>query len=144
MSSTLLADSVEVGRLVEKSVHAPLGARAVVAEDVEDEGVVHLAQVLDGLDQPAGLVVGELAVTGEHLHLVGEELLLVGRQLVPILDRRRFGRELVVSAGTTPSFFCRASVSSRSLSQPWSNWPLYLAIHSFGTWCGAWVAPGAK
>ncbi len=49
-----------------------------------------------------------------------------------------------VSGGTTPSRFCRASVSSRSASQPWSNWPLYLAIHAFGTWCGAWVAPGAK
>ena len=22
--------------------------------------------------------------------------------------------------------------------------PLYLSAHSFGTWCGAWVAPGAK
>ena len=48
------------------------------------------------------------------------------------------------SAGITPSFFWRAKVSSRSLSQPWSNLPLYLSIHSFGTWCGAWVAPGAK
>ena len=41
-----------------------------------------------------------------------------------------------------PGYF--ASVSSRNASQPWSNLPLYLAIHSFGTWCGAWVAPGAK
>ena len=38
-----------------------------------------------------------------------------------------------VPGGTTPSLICRASVSSRSLSQPWSNLPLYLAIHSFGT-----------
>ena len=36
------------------------------------------------------------------------------------------------SSGTTPSFFCRAMVSSRSLSQPWSNLPLYLSAHSFG------------
>ena len=49
-----------------------------------------------------------------------------------------------VPGGTTPSLICRASVSSRSLSQPWSNLPLYLAIHSLGTWCGACVAPGAK
>ena len=47
-------------------------------------------------------------------------------------------------AGTTPSSICRASVSSRSLSQPWSNWPLYFAMYSFGAWCGAWVAPVAK
>ena len=50
----------------------------------------------------------------------------------------------LVPAGTTPSAIWRASVSSRSLSQPWSNLPLYLAIHSFGAWCGACVAPGAK
>ena len=49
-----------------------------------------------------------------------------------------------VPAGTMPSRIWRARVSSRSLSQPWSNLPLYFAIHSCGTWCGACVAPGAK
>ena len=48
------------------------------------------------------------------------------------------------SAGMTPSSFWRAKVRSRCTSQPSSNWPLYLSAHSFGTWCGAWVAPGAK
>ena len=48
------------------------------------------------------------------------------------------------SGGITPSSFCRASVCSRSASQPWSNLPLYLSDHSVGTWCGACVAPGAK
>ena len=47
------------------------------------------------------------------------------------------------SCGTTPSSFCRAMVSSRSASQPWSNFPRYRSDHSVGTWCGAWVAPGA-
>ena len=47
------------------------------------------------------------------------------------------------SAGITPSFFCRAKVSSRTLSQPWSNLPLYFSTHSFFGWCGACVAPGA-
>ena len=48
------------------------------------------------------------------------------------------------SGGMTPSSFCRSKVISRCLSQPWANLPLYLSIHSFGTWCGACVAPGAK
>src|SRR5438094_754123 len=65
------------------------------------------------------------------------------RHLVEEPDHATFGARLV-SGGTTPSCFCRASVASRTASQPWSNLPLYLAIHSFGTWCGAWVAPGAK
>ena len=50
----------------------------------------------------------------------------------------------LVPGGTTPIAICRASDCSRSLSQPMSNLPFHLAIHSFGTWCGAWVAPGAK
>jgi len=49
-----------------------------------------------------------------------------------------------VSGGITPSSFCLANVSSRIASQPWSNRPRYLSIHSWATWCGAWVAPGAK
>ena len=46
--------------------------------------------------------------------------------------------------GITPSFFCCLIVFSRCTSQPSSNLPLYLSDHTFGTWCGAWVAPGAK
>ena len=49
-----------------------------------------------------------------------------------------------VSGGTIPSSFCRASVSSRSASQPASKRPLYFADHSSGTWCGACVPPGAR
>ncbi len=48
------------------------------------------------------------------------------------------------SGGITPSSFWRANVSSRSLSQPWSNLPLYFADHSGVTWCGACVAPGRE
>ena len=70
------------------------GARPVVADDVEDERVVQLAEVFDGLDQPADLVVGVLAEPGEHFHLAGEELLLVGGQLVPVLDGLGLGGEL--------------------------------------------------
>ncbi len=55
-----------------------------------------------------------------------------------------FGRGVSsASPGSTPSVFCRAKVSSRILSQPWSNFPLYLADQAAGTWWGAWVAPGA-
>ena len=38
----------------------------------------------------------------------------------------------LVPFGHDAELFCRASVSSRCLSQPWSNLPLYLSIHSFG------------
>jgi hypothetical protein len=88
-------------------------------------------------------VVGVLDEGGEHLGLAREQALLVGRESVPVLDLGGFGASLV-PGGTTPIAICRASVSSRILSQPWSNLPFHLAIHSLGTWCGACTAPGAK
>ena len=48
------------------------------------------------------------------------------------------------SGGMTPSSFCLAKVSSRSLSQPWSNLPLYFSAHFSATWCGAWLQPVEK
>lgn len=48
------------------------------------------------------------------------------------------------SAGITPNRFCRAKISSRSTSQPWSKRPRNGSLHSGATWWGAWVAPGAQ
>jgi arylsulfatase len=39
----------------------------------------------------------------------------------------------------TPAAFCRAKVSSRILSQPWSNWPLKRSIQALGAWWGEWA-----
>ena len=48
------------------------------------------------------------------------------------------------SGGTMPRACWSANVRSRNASQPSSNSPRYRSAHSSGTWCGAWVAPGAK
>ena len=95
-------------------------------------------------EHAADLVVGVFEEGREHFGLAREQALLVGRERVPVLDRLAASAPASCPAGTTPSLICRASVSSRTLSQPWSNLPFHLAIHSFGTWCGACVAPGAK
>ena len=93
--------------------------------------------------EPADVVVGVLQERRVHLHLPGQHGLELVGHVVP-------GRDLVVppvssaSAGMTPSSFCRAKVRSRWASQPSSNCPAYLSIHSAATWCGACVAPGAK
>ena len=76
------------------------GARAVVAADVDDQRVVELAQVLDGLDHAADLVVGVGHVGGEHLGLAGEQLLLLGGERVPLRQIVRPGRELRCSPGS--------------------------------------------
>src|SRR3990172_1626962 len=63
--------AVEVGHLIEKTVHGAFGTRAVVSDDVEDERVVHLAEVFNGLNDAPNLEVGILAETGENFHLPG-------------------------------------------------------------------------
>jgi len=54
----------------------PFRARAVVAADVDDQGVVELAEVLDSLDDPPDLVVGVRQVRAVDVSLLNEELLL--------------------------------------------------------------------
>ena len=86
--------TVEIGHLVEQSVHAAFGACAVVAEDVEDQRVFELAHVRDSVDEPPDLVVGVLGKAREDLHLACKELLFLRAQPVPVLDRRRLRGEL--------------------------------------------------
>src|SRR4029450_6237310 len=62
--------------IVRRAVEHALGARAVVAPDVDDQGVVELAEVLDGLDDPADLMVGVGQVGPIDVRLLDEELLL--------------------------------------------------------------------
>ena len=63
-----LRDAVEGHQLVEGAVKAALGAGAVVTGDVDEEGVLVLAQVLEGIDQPSDLLVGVLGEAGVGLH----------------------------------------------------------------------------
>ena len=69
-------------------------------------------------DEPADFVVGVLGEAGEGFHLALEEPLLVGAHVRPTRGFPAGRGVSFVSAGMTPSFFCRAKVSSRSLSQP--------------------------
>ena len=69
-----LLHTVEVGHLIEHAAHATLGAGAIVAEYVKDQGVVELADGFDSFDQPSDFDVGIFGKTGEHFHLPGEQL----------------------------------------------------------------------
>ena len=63
-----------------------LGAGAVVAVDVDDQRVVEPAQVLEGLDHAADLVVVVGGIGGEDFNLPDEELLRLRAELVPRLQ----------------------------------------------------------
>ena len=108
----------------ETAVQVADDGAAVVAEDVEEQRVVELAQLLDRVDQPTDLVVGVLGQRRVDLHLAREHLLRVGVEAVPLLHAVGVRRRASVPGGTMPSSICRFSVVSRNLSQPSSNSPL--------------------
>ena len=135
---------LNVDHLVEGAVERAFGRGAVVADDVVDQRVVEDLRA-PRARRPAGRHDGRCARGSRHRPPSGARGSASGpRACRPRPGSPRGASVSSASAGMTPSFFCRANVSSRSLSQPWSNLPLYLSAHSLGTWCGACVAPGAK
>ena len=125
-------DAVLHRHLVERAGDRAFHAGAVVAEDVDDQRVVELAQLVDRVEQAADVPVGVLLEAGVDLHLACVELLLVVAGASPRPGSASGRGVSSASAGITPSCFCRANVSSRSLSQPWSNLPRYFSLHSVG------------
>ena len=71
-------------------------AGAVVAPDPQDQRVVELAEVVDGVDDPTDVVIRVLRVAGVHLHLAGVERLEVVGHVVPGRERLVAGRQLGV------------------------------------------------
>src|SRR5262245_63524633 len=72
-------NAIKRGNLVWRADRCALGARAIVASNVNDQGVVELAQIFDGLDHATDLMVGVGPVSGEHIRLADEHLLFVCR-----------------------------------------------------------------
>src|ERR1700747_1878398 len=70
-------NAIESGELVRGAVEHAFGARAVVAADIDDQGVVELAEVFNGLGDPADLMVGICKVSSIDIRLLDEEFLLV-------------------------------------------------------------------
>ena len=76
-------DAVLHGQLVERAGDGALHAGAVVAPDPDDQRVAQLAELVDGVDHAADVVIGVLGVARVHLHLAGVERLQVLGHVVP-------------------------------------------------------------
>ena len=89
-------NAIEGGELVRRAVEHAFGARAVVAADVDDQGVVELAQVFDRLDDPADFVVGVGEVRPVDIGLLDEEFFLIPTERIPLRQILRPRRQLGV------------------------------------------------
>ena len=85
-------DAVLHRQLVERTGDGSLHARAVVAPDPDDQGVIELPELLDRIDHPPDVVVGVLGIPGVDLHLAGIERLQPVGHVVPC-------RECLVAGG---------------------------------------------
>src|SRR5262249_31422228 len=80
--------------LVRRTDSRTFGAGAVVADNVDDQRVVELAQIIDRLDYPTDFVVGVGSIGGEDFRLTRKQLFLIGRWRVRFLQVVRPGSEL--------------------------------------------------
>ncbi len=87
---------VEIDHLVECAVQRALRGRAVVADDVVDQGVAQQAQLLDRVDEPTDVVVGVFQEARVDLHLTAQDRLQVIGHVVPGRDFLVPGGELAV------------------------------------------------
>ena len=122
--SELQAD--QAGDLAERSFQPPLGARAIVADDVHHQRVIELTRKGEAVDQATDLEVGVVHVRRIILHQPAVNIPGIGRLVIPRGDARGRGVSCV-PRGMMPMSSCFACVSSRCLSQPWSNLPLYFS-----------------
>ena len=79
-----IENAVVGGHLVWRADSGAFGAGAVVTADVNDQGVVKLAHVLDRLNHATDLMVGVSGVGGKYFRLMREELLAVGIERIPL------------------------------------------------------------
>ena len=89
-------DAVERGHFVERPGLRSLHARAVVAEDVNDQRVISESHVVDRFHHAADSVVRVFLVAGINLHLVRINFLYVRRDAVPRRKRRVTRRQFRV------------------------------------------------
>ena len=138
-------DPVQRRQLVERAGQRALHAGAVVAPDVDHEGVVELAHLLDRVDHAADVPVGVLAEARVHLHLPRVEAPLVRRRASPRRASPRAARcELCVGgdrrraasgARRSPRAACPSPGRTRPCTGPTTR-PRPGA--------GAWLAPVEK
>ena len=89
-------ETVHLGHRVRGARQVALEARAVVAGDVDHEGVVEFTQVLESVDHPADLVVRLSVESGEDLHEPSIHAALVRGERVPGRQARGPRRQVSV------------------------------------------------
>ena len=87
-------DAVEGHHLIVGALGAALGARSIVADDIEEERILQLTNGFKLRHQATDFMVGVLSESGESFHLALKKSLLFRAHILPRGDFRRPRREL--------------------------------------------------
>ena len=88
--------AIDAGDLADRALEAAFGRGAIVAHDVEDQGVVHFSRFLERGDEPPDLLVRVVEEAGIVLHQAAVDPLRLLGLIVPCRDLRGPRRELGV------------------------------------------------
>ena len=97
-------DPIERSELVRRAIDHAFRTRAVVAADINDQSVVELAQVFDGLDDSADFVVGVREVRPVNVRLPDKEFLLLPAEGIPLRQILRPRGQLCIIGHDPKSF----------------------------------------
>jgi hypothetical protein len=114
------------------ALHAALRAGTVVADDVEDQSVVTLSFLVNGIQNSSHLCVGVGKKRRVDLGFVRENLLFFGGQRVPRGQAFRPCSQLRIGGNDTQFFLARKGLLAQ-LVPSLIELPLVFFIHSWGT-----------
>ena len=114
----------------------PSALRAVVADDVVDQRVVEDAEVLEGVDQPADVVVGVLQEPGVDLHLPGQHRLELLGHVIPGRDLLGRARQLASGGNDAELLLAGEGLARAARPSRHRTGPCTCPTTPSGTWCG--------
>src|SRR4029077_19647702 len=94
-------DALNRGEIERCADSRAFGTRAIVPTNIDDQRVIEFAQVFNGLDHPANLMIRVGGVGTEYFRLVGVHLLLSRIERVPLRQEIRPGSELGIRRNNT-------------------------------------------
>ena len=71
-----LGDSISVGQLIHDAVQTAFRRGTIVARDIDDQRIIQLTSILDGVDNAADLIVRMFNCAAENFHPAGANLLV--------------------------------------------------------------------
>src|SRR5262245_49218182 len=85
----LLNKAVKEKVFVDGPFDATLGARSIIARNVDEDGVIRVGQLLHCVDDATHLVVAFSTIGSENFHHASIEPFLVGIERIPCRQSRR-------------------------------------------------------